>query len=115
MVLGPSDDPRRGILSTHLHTDGSLADILYHPGRRLAAPACRDEVLEQKLHKVVDERPRGLQVRGARARRTRCREALAANELTAGDVTHVIAHQANMRILDATLDRLEIPASRSAG
>jgi 3-oxoacyl-[acyl-carrier-protein] synthase-3 len=29
-----------------------------------------------------------------------------------GDVTYVIAHQANKRILDATLDRLGIPASK---
>jgi 3-oxoacyl-[acyl-carrier-protein] synthase-3 len=41
-----------------------------------------------------------------------CREALAANHLSASDVTYVIAHQANKRILDATLERLEIPASK---
>src|SRR5207237_10866347 len=28
MVLGPSSDGARGILSTHLHTDGALTDIL---------------------------------------------------------------------------------------
>ncbi len=37
---------------------------------------------------------------------------LAAEGLTPGDVDHVIAHQANKRILDATLSRLEIPPER---
>ena len=32
MVLKPSDDPRRGILTTRLHSDGSLVPILYQPG-----------------------------------------------------------------------------------
>ena len=32
MVLQPSDDPRRGILTTRLHADGSLAHILLQPG-----------------------------------------------------------------------------------
>ena len=39
-------------------------------------------------------------------------EALAANGLQPSDVTWVIAHQANKRILDSTLDRLGIPAEK---
>ena len=39
-------------------------------------------------------------------------EVLHAEKLTPGDVTYCIAHQANKRILDATLERLEIPASK---
>jgi len=41
-----------------------------------------------------------------------CNEVLAAEGLTTKDVTYVIAHQANKRILDATLERLEMPASK---
>jgi 3-oxoacyl-[acyl-carrier-protein] synthase III len=47
-----------------------------------------------------------------RALQESCLEVLAAEGLTADQVTHVIAHQANKRILDATLSRLEIPASK---
>ena len=47
-----------------------------------------------------------------RALEETCREVLAAEKLTPGDVKYVIAHQANKRILDATLNRLEIPASK---
>ena len=42
-----------------------------------------------------------------------CREVLAAEKLTTDDVTYVIAHQANKRILDATPPTgSQIPASK---
>jgi 3-oxoacyl-[acyl-carrier-protein] synthase-3 len=41
-----------------------------------------------------------------------CREVLDAEGLKPSQVDYVIAHQANKRILDATLERLEIPASK---
>ena len=44
-----------------------------------------------------------------RALEESCREVLAAEKLTPGDVTYVIAHQANKRILDATLDAARDP------
>jgi 3-oxoacyl-[acyl-carrier-protein] synthase-3 len=40
------------------------------------------------------------------------REALAAEKLTPRDVDWVIVHQANKRILDATLERLGVPPER---
>jgi 3-oxoacyl-[acyl-carrier-protein] synthase-3 len=39
-------------------------------------------------------------------------EALATHGLVAGQVDHVIAHQANLRILEAVLERLEIPREK---
>jgi 3-oxoacyl-[acyl-carrier-protein] synthase-3 len=41
-----------------------------------------------------------------------CREVLDAEGLKPEQVNHVIAHQANKRILDATLTRLGVPASK---
>jgi 3-oxoacyl-[acyl-carrier-protein] synthase III len=110
MVLAPSDDGKRGIQSLHLHTDGSLWNILNQPG-----PGTRHPL----SHQLIDEGGHHLFMNGrevykvaVRALEETCREALAANHLTTGDVTYVIAHQANKRILDATLDRLGIPASK---
>jgi len=40
------------------------------------------------------------------------REALDRNGYKPDDVTHVIAHQANLRILEAVLKRLEIPLEK---
>ena len=110
MVLKPTDDPRRGILNIKLHADGSYVPILYQPGG-----GSKDPISE----KVVKERSHFIKMKGqevfkvaVRALAETCREALDAEKLTPADVTHVIAHQANKRILDATLSRLEIPASK---
>ncbi len=110
MVLQPGEDPRRGILTTRLHADGSLAHILLQPGG-----GSRDPISE----KVVRERSHYVKMNGrevfkvaVRALEESCREVLAAEQLTPGDVTYVISHQANKRILDATLHRLEIPEAK---
>jgi 3-oxoacyl-[acyl-carrier-protein] synthase-3 len=110
MLLQPTRDPGRGISSIHLHTDGSLWPILHQPGPGSRAP------ISQRL---IDERGHYLKMNGrevyrvaVRALEESCREALAANRLAPGDVARVIAHQANKRILDATLERLGIPAER---
>jgi 3-oxoacyl-[acyl-carrier-protein] synthase-3 len=41
------------------------------------------------------------------------KEALAHNNLGAGDVTHVIAHQANLRIIEAVMDRVGVPMEKA--
>ena len=110
MVLVPTQDPGRGILSTHLHTDGSAWPMLNMPGGGSRMPVS---------HKVVDERLATIKMKGSevykfavRALEDVSREALTANGLQPGDVDWVIAHQANKRILDSTLQRLGVPADK---
>jgi 3-oxoacyl-[acyl-carrier-protein] synthase-3 len=110
MVLRPTDDPRRGILTTRLHADGALVPILLQPGGGSKDPISA-KVVEQKSHFVKMNGREVFKV-AVRALEENCREVLALEKLTPGDVTHVIAHQANKRILDATLSRLEIPESK---
>jgi 3-oxoacyl-[acyl-carrier-protein] synthase-3 len=110
IVLAPTDDPRRGLGTVRLHADGAYVPILLQPGG-----GSRDPISA----KVVAERSHYIKMNGrevfkvaVRALEENCREVLAAEKLSAGDVTYVIAHQANKRILDATLSRLEIPAEK---
>jgi len=110
MVLKPTDDPRRGILNIKLHADGSYVPILFQPGG-----GSRDPISEQ----VVKDRSHFIKMKGqevfkvaVRSLEDACREVLDAEKLAPGDVTYVIAHQANKRILDATLTRLGIPAQK---
>jgi 3-oxoacyl-[acyl-carrier-protein] synthase-3 len=110
MVLAPTSDPRRGILTTRLHADGAHVGILYQPGG-----GSKDPISE----KVVKERSHFVKMKGAevfklavRALEDSCREVLDAEKLAPGDVKYVIAHQANKRILDATLQRLGIPPAK---
>jgi 3-oxoacyl-[acyl-carrier-protein] synthase-3 len=110
LVLQPTDDPKRGVQSMHLHTDGSQWSILHQPGPGSRNPLTPELLEKRKQYLFMNGRE--VFKFAVRALEDACREALAANGLTPGDVQHVIAHQANKRILDATLSRLEIPAEK---
>ena len=93
----------RGVLSTHLHSDGRLHDILYvdgGPSSTGTAGFLRMEGREvfrhavQHLSEVVGE-------------------ALAANGLAPGDIDWLVPHQANTRIIDAVQRRLGLSAERT--
>ncbi|MEW6433261.1 MAG: beta-ketoacyl-ACP synthase III [Myxococcota bacterium] len=111
MVLGPSSDPERGILSTHLHTDGSQTDILCIRGGGSKHPMS-DQALKDKLHKV-SMNGREVYKFAVRALTDAVKEALEHNRVTADAVTHVIAHQANIRIIEAVLQRLSVPLDKA--
>lgn len=110
MVVAPSSDEGRGILSTHLHTDGTATEILCIPGGGSKYPLSED-VLQKKLHKVSMQ-GREIFRAAVRSLTEAVNEALAANKLTAKDIQHVIAHQANLRIIESVMDRLTIPLDR---
>jgi 3-oxoacyl-[acyl-carrier-protein] synthase-3 len=99
---GKANGKTRGILSTHIHSDGSLGDLLYVDGgpsstgtvghvRMVGREVFRHAVVN--LAAVVDE-------------------ALAANGLKREDIDWLVPHQANKRILDGTARRLGLPESR---
>lgn len=110
MVLAPAEDEGRGILSTRLRTDGTLADILTIPAGGSKEPLTEENIREQR-HKVT--------MNGREVFKTAVREltaitheALQAHGLRANQVDHVIVHQANLRILEAVLQRVEIPVEK---
>lgn len=111
MVLGPSEDPERGILSTHMHSDGDMAEILCIKGGGSKLPMS-PEVLEKKLNKVYMNGPEVYKF-AVRSLVDVTQEALTTNQLTPDQVTHVIAHQANIRILDAVLERLSLAREKA--
>jgi 3-oxoacyl-[acyl-carrier-protein] synthase-3 len=110
MVLRPTDDPRRGVRTLRLHADGSLVPILLQPGGGSRYPIS-EQVVRERTH-YAKMNGREVYKVAVRALEDTSREVLAEEKLAPGDVTHVIAHQANKRILDATLSRLAIPAER---
>jgi 3-oxoacyl-[acyl-carrier-protein] synthase-3 len=110
MVLVPETRPERGILSTHLHTDGTQTGILCIPGGGSLRPF--DQLVLHEKAMFVSMKGGEVFKVAVRALESVSREALDANGLRPQDVDHVIAHQANMRILEAVLKRLEIPVSK---
>ena len=105
VVLEAGEEP--GILSTHLHADGSYEDLLYIEGglayaRGRFAPGGGymkmrgSEVFRmavRTLHRIVDE-------------------TLGAHGMQGGDVDWLIPHQANHRIIEATARKLHMPLER---
>jgi 3-oxoacyl-[acyl-carrier-protein] synthase-3 len=110
MVLAPTSDKQRGILSTHLYSDGRAAEILCIPGGGSKHPPDQ-EMLEQKLHKV-SMNGREVYKFAVRALYESVREEFKANAITPSQVTHVIAHQANLRIIESVMQRLGIPLEK---
>ena len=109
-VVLEARDEERGILSTHIHSDGSYWELLHQP-----APGSRNPVSQR----VLDERLAHIHMQGnevfklaVRAMEDAAHEALAANGLTPADVNLFIPHQANRRIIDAIGKRLGIEGER---
>jgi 3-oxoacyl-[acyl-carrier-protein] synthase-3 len=102
VVLVPGETP--GILSSHLHADGSYRRILEVPG--------------QVAHGAVTGKP-FLTMDGSAVFKFAVKvladvteEAVRANGITAEAIDWLIPHQANIRIMDATAKKLGLPLSR---
>ena len=101
VLLEPAAEP--GVLSTHLHADGHYKDYLYCGSGvsrgfapKLAISMDGREVFKvavTKLGQVVDE-------------------TLAANGLDRSALDWLVPHQANIRIIEATARKLELPMER---
>jgi 3-oxoacyl-[acyl-carrier-protein] synthase-3 len=102
-VLGPSPDGERGILSVHTGTDGTQTDILTIPAGGSRTPHT-PETLEQQGHKIYMD-GRSVFKHAVRRLAEYAMLALDSNGLTADDIDKVIAHQANLRILQSVAKR----------
>ena len=110
VLLAPDDSGRRGILSTHLYADGRLTDILWQPAGGSREPITA-EGIAAKRH-LVQMNGREVYKHAVKNMVSASKTALEANGASAGDVAWVIAHQANLRILEGVSERVGIPMSR---
>jgi 3-oxoacyl-[acyl-carrier-protein] synthase III len=110
LVVGPSEDDEHGLLSAHLHTDGSMASSLCIPGGGSRIPLSRD-VLDQRLDKIAMN-GREVYRFAVRVLPEALQEACAANGVTPAAIDHVVSHQANLRIVESVLERVGIPIER---
>jgi 3-oxoacyl-[acyl-carrier-protein] synthase-3 len=105
-LLVRSDD-ERGILSTHLFADGSQACLLSIPAGGSAEPASAETVANRRH--FVKMNGRAIFTHAVRNIAHAAQIALAANRLKADDIDCVVAHQANLRILESVAQRCAIP------
>ncbi len=97
---GPND---RGVLSTHLHSDGTLYDILYVDGGPSSTGTTGHLRMEGRevFRQAVQHLSEAVE------------EALDANGLTGADIDWLVPHQANLRIIDAIGKRLRLKPGRT--
>jgi 3-oxoacyl-[acyl-carrier-protein] synthase III len=93
-----------GILSTHLHSDGSYWQLLYQPAFDHSG-AKSDSAIYDKIPYLKMQGNEVFKV-AVRSLSDVAVEALTAHKLKAEDLDLFIPHQANMRILDATAKRI---------
>jgi 3-oxoacyl-[acyl-carrier-protein] synthase-3 len=116
VVLQPTEDANRGILSTHLHSDGNNAEILamYNPGTHAnhwanghkLADFTEAPIGEMFMsHDMIDKAQNFPNMDGPAVFKVAVekfpaviKEALEANKLQVSDLKMLIPHQANLRI-----------------
>ncbi len=104
------EEGERGILSTHLHSDGSLWELLYMPGGGSANPSTH-ETVDQRLHYIKMAGNQLFKV-AVRALADVSQEALKHNGLTSTDIDLIIPHQANVRIIEAAAKMINFPMEK---
>ena len=112
VLVGPSEDPERGILSSHLHADGRYADALkldiwdiskkpYMTHQRVEEGDIWPKMRGREVFRVaVTKMPEVIE------------EALAFNGLSLDQIKLFIPHQANLRINQFSAAKLEVPEEK---
>src|SRR5438128_7686702 len=99
-----------GVISTHIGSDGQYTDILFMPGGGSRCPITRENVdlNLQTIHMTGKE----VYKQAVTAMLSAAQKALEQAGLVIADLACVIPHQANMRIIEAIADRLDIPLEK---
>lgn len=109
-VIVSASDGERGVLSTHLRSDGTLCELIMVPGGGSRTPPSE---------KVITERQQYIKMKGnetfkvaVRTLEEIARTTLSANGLKVEDLDLYVPHQANVRILRAVIERLGLPIDK---
>lgn len=109
-ILQPTDEPNKGILSTHLHADGDYAEELY-----IKDPGSSRSREERQPDQILDTSGFKVHMNGSTVFKHAVvkfseviHEALEANNKTKEDIDLLIPHQANLRISQFIQKKLEL-------
>ena len=110
VVLRRGDDPKRGLIYSSLHADGTGGDVMKCvPGSRF--PICADLISSEQQY---------MQIRGREVYKFAVSKfgeliesAMRACELSKDDVKYIIPHQVNLRIIDSAMEKLGMPPSQA--
>ena len=110
VILRRDNDPKRGLIYSTLHADGNGAEVMKcMPGSRHPISLA-----------LVEERKQFMQIRGREVYKFAVvkfeeliREAIRACELTPDQVTLIVPHQVNQRIIDSALEKLDMSPDKA--
>lgn len=108
-IIEPTEEDR-GIISMHIHSDGSMWDLLHMPGGGSRTPASKDSI-EKRLHFI---KMKGNEIFKVAVRKLEdlAVKILKENKLEPSQISLLIPHQANLRIIQAIAERLGIPMDK---
>ena len=99
-----------GILQVRMHADGGMADLISIPGGGTEFPPS---------HAMIDKGQHLIHMKGnetfklaVKGMTEAANAALEANDVSASDLALLVPHQANLRIIEATAQRLHLPMSK---
>ncbi|MEC4670198.1 MAG: beta-ketoacyl-ACP synthase III, partial [Nitrospirota bacterium] len=109
-VVLTAEEGERGILSSHLHSDGSLWELICVPGGGSRIPPS-EKMLAERLQYMKMKGNETFKV-AVKTLEDSAREALSANNLSVEDLDLYVPHQANARIISAVAARLGLPMEK---
>ena len=104
VLLEPSDDPEYGIMDSILKVDGKGGKYLYMKAGGSAMPACHESV-DNDWHYVFQD-GKFVFKDAVKGMADVSVEIMEKNNLKSEDISYLVPHQANMRILTACADRM---------
>ena len=110
-IVEPSDGDS-GMLSYHWGANGNLGHLLIQPAGGSSMPATH-ETVDKNLHTVHMEGNDVFRHAVSKMKRS-VQKVLKDANLTGKDIDYYIPHQANMRIIEATIKRAGIPLEKTA-
>lgn len=109
-ILTASDDPRQGLLHQTMASDGSMWKELYCPRDAAQVPA--DDKVFSGTFDTLQMNGREIYKFAVSTLQKTIEKVLIDNDLRADDLSMVIAHQSNARILESARERLGLPEDK---
>lgn len=106
VLLEPTEDETLGMQDSILRTDGSGKDYLHMKGGGSLNPSTH-ETIDQRLHVLFQDGKAVFKV-AVKGMADVSYELMQKNNLKADDIAYLVPHQANLRIIDATAERMGV-------
>jgi 3-oxoacyl-[acyl-carrier-protein] synthase-3 len=110
VLLEPAEDGDVGVIDHVAQIEGAGGQFLYMPGGGSLNPATH-ETVDQKMH-YIHQDGKNVFKYAVKKMAEMTERILARNNMTGKDVDCFIAHQANLRIITATAERLGMPMEK---